>query len=787
MRWRRKQDVREDDISLQQFRVVASDEHILFTRPIVSRRKYRVSRDYVTPSVLYPPELLIRHRDYFDRIWSGPQGDMYLSPLDGSLLPLKIQGSADILETGGHTWLRVELDFSNLPLAIALVPWSRYFTAQTMSSVTASIKLVGFWSFSCIGLFFMLPTGFAFGGKRTNNGRYDSILYKYRAYPKIARNKLEQDRNEPGAADPYFQNHWRPIFPRYLCTLRQPELKTMEGVYLRGTEDIIYNAIESKDMEYAYIAYTSTQFPSAYVGEENLTALHKLAERATRDAGLGAYWVACSCMPDTDRIDSDVYTLDSMCRNSSVMVVALGDRIEGMPVSRKPHKLELFRDFGSRLWCRPYLLHSPINARIKVYIRGEPPENHLSLSKREFALLAWSGEDALLALRLIDHQEGKMPLARVEFFVLCSKFLFEGHTVQYLLGDTYYVLMGLLQKRPVIDVTDDRWQAFCRLCLANESDKLLERLICHLSSKPFQLWAASDDVWGVPLWDIEPYIQVSGIGYNETVIIDGAYAASIRWDGFSKVNYRREVLWRHMVLNVLTRSSPVLIVISVILVTAGPSEARIASLVILILSTVMIIISPLIIRYLHHFDPKTHATNPCFFGIEGYVPLGKLSSAIFGDISPTLRLRWSTNSSLLSSHARNDYGECEGIDPLSYPNIAMLVEMSKKSQFGEPRVFTLVDTGSMTVTLFLARRPPISVLCCGQEGGMQRALLCSYDAATATLHRETILRMETTVLNDMNRIGRVQLNLNSERPIHPKMIDLRSSELANNDARPDSN
>jgi hypothetical protein len=63
----------------------------------------------------------------------------------------------------------------------------------------------------------------------------------------------------------------------------------------------------------------------------------------------------------------------------------------------------------------------------------------------------------------------------------------------------------------------------------------------------------------------------------------------------------------------------------------------------------------------------------------------------------------------------------------------------------------------MTVFLFLARRPPIAFLICGQEGGMQRAVGVSYDHTTETVHRETVLRMETTVLNHMSRVPRCRI------------------------------
>ena len=60
------------------------------------------------------------------------------------------------------------------------------------------------------------------------------------------------------------------------------------------------------------------------------------------------------------------------------------------------------------------------------------------------------------------------------------------------------------------------------------------------------------------------------------------------------------------------------------------------------------------------------------------------------------------------------------------PDIRALVERAAQtSTERQKKVFTLVDTYAMTVTLFEAVRSPVAVVLCGEEGGMQRALLCS--------------------------------------------------------------
>lgn len=74
----------------------------------------------------------------------------------------------------------------------------------------------------------------------------------------------------------------------------------------------------------------------------------------------------------------------------------------------------------------------------------------------------------------------------------------------------------------------------------------------------------------------------------------------------------------------------------------------------------------------------------------------------------------------------------------------------------------------MTVTLFAAAQPPIAFLLAGNEGAMQRAMGVSYDWTTETLYRETVLRMETPVLDAMDRIPRAKIGFKREDvPAHP--------------------
>jgi hypothetical protein len=167
-------------------------------------------------------------------------------------------------------------------------------------------------------------------------------------------------------------------------------------------------------------------------------------------------------------------------------------------------------------------------------------------------------------------------------------------------------------------------------------------------------------------------------------------------------------------------------------------------------------------------------TQAAVFGFEGYLNVGTVERLIFGGNFG--RLSWSSNGSPLSRHYNNKFGECCGIDPTDDVEVSNLVEKAKTAVPGDQRVslycvvhwylladnvqiFTLVDTYSMTVTLFEAARPPTALVICGSEGGMKRAVGCSYDWTTGTLYRETVLRMPTTVLNRMDRVNKLKFGL----------------------------
>ncbi|KAI8953698.1 hypothetical protein F4801DRAFT_597422 [Xylaria longipes] len=284
-------------------------------------------------------------------------------------------------------------------------------------------------------------------------------------------------------------------------------------------------------------------------------------------------------------------------------------------------------------------------------------------------------------------------LSRLELAVIALKCLYKRKTTQYLPGDHAYALMGLLRIRPEVDITDSQFQAFARISLVNDSDRLLERYLCTMPANIDQPWHDMEDAYHSSLWEIEPYCQVAAICEDNTVIIDGARGASIRWKSFLPVaifpatpwSYTSlEGGWRRHFAAELMHNNGTIFLIAISLIISGTTiegvanELVAAGVFVLILSIYIWLQSPMLIRTM--YGGKFTQVQAALFGFEGYINAPAIERAILGGNFG--RFAWSANGSPLS---------------------------------------------------------------------------CSYDWATQTMYREAVFRLPTHTLDRMNRVPRVRI------------------------------
>jgi hypothetical protein len=548
--------------------------------------------------------------------------------------------------------------------------------------------------------------------------------------------------------------------PRYLCFLQDGPHGPLTRCETWKVSDWIREQGEHADTDFVFLSYTRRQFPSP-ANADHSTLLHYGME-AARSAGKRAFWLDVECIRDADNTAKatsqsfDVYRICDIVRAAHSMVILVGPSASttlGPPgQTYSPEAMDHWlQEWGTRLWTLPEILLCSPDHAVKLYAIGgpSPPEQ---MAKRNFAARAvW--QDAKLVRQLVDHYESSIHLTPLELVSIALECLAGRQTDQFSQGDIAYALMGLLRRRPAIDKSDGSFEAFARLSLANDSDALLERLICMQPVRPDAPWHDIRDAWGARLWDIEPRCQVAGIVDDQTVTLDDAFGATIQWDAMDQVAFFKRPTLARLVGKILLRGVPVYLIIGLVITILGAIindlVVIVPGVVFLAPSAVITLLSPLML--LDIYSGKFWSTQALFVGIAG-VPadLGWVERYLFGFNHG--RLKWSAAGSTLSRHALSADGECVALPPAQEQNY-------RQEYDGQETLFTLIDTYAMTATAFRASRPPSTVMVCGHEGGMQRAVLCSYDWARGTFAREAVIRVKTMVLDRMFRVDRFRFAL----------------------------
>ncbi|KAH8881780.1 hypothetical protein GQ53DRAFT_847993 [Thozetella sp. PMI_491] len=575
--------------------------------------------------------------------------------------------------------------------------------------------------------------------------------------------------------------------PRYLCFLDNSEA----GYTTRLVADYTLDHGDHIDTEFVFVSYTRLQFSVAgdedigtyeYPNAETREAYRQLSKMdrqtlaewgvdAARAAGKQAFWLDFECVRDDDGVSRsassshDVYRICDIVRAAHSMVIAIGPPISAkaaailsdQPTAEyNPNSITPWlQQWGSRLWTLPELLLCPNEHRIKLYVVGNPNEPK-ALAKRNFAERAW--EDGESVKELVDHFEGSAilsPLHLIETALACFS---RRKTDQFARGDIAYAIMGLFpsRQRPKVDQTDSGFQAFARLSLISDDGGFLERLLCLRPRDKSAMWFETDDYWGASLHDIKPICHVTDVAGPDTVELNGTYGAMIRWDALDTLVTRSpntsqgQIAYTSLITFYTTTSLfPIIgaLCLAILLKMADREGSSISSLA---LRYICPFVAPVVVLAI----PVTllmvwSRSKPCLLGtarlvgIEGYVETRTIERYLFGF----------------------NYGRLTEVQDLQE---ALYYDDEAPQQttgiHGDEHAFTLVDTHLNTVTRIRSRNPPVAAFLVGQENGMQRALLCSYNHQTNTYVRETVTRMSNRALEKMEKTDKIRLSLNVAMP-----------------------
>jgi hypothetical protein len=468
-----------------------------------------------------------------------------------------------------------------------------------------------------------------------------------------------------------------------------------------------------------------------------------------------AYWLDLECVSeDPDEKKRDLYCMADVYRGAEITLIMLNARGLG-------GQGEAWKRWGERVWTFPEAL---LSQRLCYKFRDQTEIKSVSL--HELANYAYVGHKSEQAI--INSYGGRDPLERLERLTLLKSAIWRRgitpptraqipSTTAPLTGssgpyaaDRVYALMGFFEHRIQPNDNDDELRALARLSMANDSDRIAERMVSLLpvTITQTECWYADDDVYSANLWDIVPEIQVAGITEKGALVLDGCKAACIRWKDFPGVSIDKPESVRRELVGVV----PYLAWPTIIAGLAAWTTTETAGITLLLCGAVLLFLSPRLVVYSE--SGRVATPQPWLIGVKGILDIEQASIHLYGGGTKGKYRRLDFNPSG-SEFAVPEQDLFRAGSEVQY-SIAM-----KAEQLGlkAGRTYTLIDTYSSTIYYFCADKPPTVCLFTGREGGLGRFVLCSERClgASTELHKETVLRMPTEVSQRMELCGWVAL------------------------------
>ncbi|KAL2827279.1 hypothetical protein BJY01DRAFT_262078 [Aspergillus pseudoustus] len=494
------------------------------------------------------------------------------------------------------------------------------------------------------------------------------------------------------------------------------------------------------------------------------------ANRHRGDEEPNAFWVDFECVTQTDGEEktSDIHKICNAVRCAKRVYILLPDE------SRSTKEA-----WGSRMWTLPEVLLAAEKIRYCIADPLRPNElgwDRVSLTDMSetfwgFETDAEQGPDGDIPheraiTHLVNHYTNRVTLSELQILAFAIQALAGLFTGPNIRGDhtasLAYAAMGLMAYRLEPCKDDHVFQAVARLCLVNDSNQLLERLLSlwpypalktgpvlpkereepTANSVELLRNMADPDQYGCRLWDVQPLCSVVGIGNDRlapTLILDRCRGIPIRWKSFPRLKYTREFKGLRSAI------SKAVVFFSGGFLWQNVRNALYGVALFFGVGWILSWFTPCAVRRL--CNGGTEAVSGHLVGIEGVRRLHEIERHIFGNVYN--RLSYAPSTTPFSAALRDEDLRIGRELPTFDDRTTFAAHWEEQRRTlhipDTHRLFTIVDTGDLSVSVIAAERPPVVALVSGREGGMLRVLLCSWRFDTNTLFRESVVRMRSSL------------------------------------------
>jgi hypothetical protein len=577
---------------------------------------------------------------------------------------------------------------------------------------------------------------------------YKRYLSGYRRHLWLACSRTEHSKHKPQEltlprGDP--GSEYSILHASYPRALVVKEGETWKLRIVDG--DLIY-------MDYLAVSYRWSDF-----GDTDY--LRTTVRSTCNQLGFKAYWMDSECLGESDAEKNvDLYRMSDVYRGAKQTLIMIQPQPAKDPDDKDTPERRGWKSWGGRVWTLPEALLSR-NLLCKV---GNNDVQEISL--RQIGNHAYEVNEEEMAI--IDGLSGKDVLHRLERLTMLKNALWRratsGHAANVdpdapktldhpafrFRAEKVYALMGFFEHRIMPDASESSLTALARLSMANDSDRVAERMIAMLpdSIQDKACWYADHDAFGAKLWHIEPAVQLAGTSETEAIVLDGCRAACIRWKDFPAMSFSGGASYKRKIAFCLPMVALLSFLVGIILLVIRAHHPHLAHLLrhhhfgvlFLFLGILLFIASPKAVEY--GTSEVDTFVEPWLVGVKGYVSARRLSRILYGGSI----VAYTPSGSTLSRP--KETGDDRAGDADAAENAVK--DEEKKLADGEA-IYTLVDTHSNSICHFKAKRPPTVCVYVGREGGLGRYLLCSENCTGNELHKESVIRLPTYISDYMLR------------------------------------
>ncbi|KAF9241097.1 hypothetical protein BU15DRAFT_61062 [Melanogaster broomeanus] len=296
----------------------------------------------------------------------------------------------------------------------------------------------------------------------------------------------------------------------------------------------------------------------------------------------------------------DLYRMSDVYRGAAFTLITL---------PKSDDSTKVWRSWGERVWTLPEALLSP-NLRYKVGFDSDDPlanKAYEHYDEETIIINSYSGRDPLERLERLSPPEG-CNLASTQ---RCSPSKPEekpqSPPLLHRKASSNKSASHTQRRKIVPNPSETELQALARLSMANDNDRIAERMVSML-----------------PKPDFSTGLLVAGVTQSGALVLDGCRAAAIRWKDFPDLAFQTTFSFRRYLAGAIPFMFWEVLLAGIVAMGFNPS----AGAFLIVLSVLLMLATPYLVAYAN--SGRVLFSEPWLIGVKGVLTAEQAAEHLFG-------------------------------------------------------------------------------------------------------------------------------------------------------------